>query len=434
MPKQPITHSVKDLPLVAVELGSHSIKAMAAEKVGTDLLRVLAYEESNQLPCVNRGIVEKMNDAGFMINHLLHLLANRLNVSTIPSAYTLIGGRGTTLATVKSKRDLIRRRSLSEQIKNEMKQECIDKIERRNPDVAVFDVLPSYYVLDGVEQDTEPTENQKASVWEIHFNAFVGHREAKDNLRSGFENAKTTIEKTFVRPDVILSAISTGQPDIQENGCAVIDMGAQTTTLTIYKGNQFLLNLVVPQGGWHISRFIEQQAIPFNYAEHIKCTYGKASPRYVEHDSAMVLPSNRADQSTQRVSLTALAEFIEMKEAEILQPVLDALRPYEERLGGVYLTGDACMLDGLVDWLQERTSLPVQYGSHAYLLDRQTDDEFCKPRYTSLIGALIHGSDWRDSHTNLVVPDHKSFTSRVLKATQQEIIYIFSDTKKNNNE
>ena len=199
-------------------------------------------------------------------------------------------------------------------------------------------------------------------------------------------------------------------------------------------GNQFLLNLVVPQGGWHISRFIEQQAIPFNYAEHIKCTYGKASPRYVEHDSAMVLPSNRADQSTQRVSLTALAEFIEMKEAEILQPILDALRPYEERLGGVYLTGDASMLDGLVDWLQERTSLPVQYGSHAYLLDRQTDDEFCKPRYTSLIGALIHGSDWRDSHTNLVVPDHKSFTSRVLKATQQEIIYIFSDTKKNNNE
>lgn len=403
---------------------------MAAEKVGTDMLRVLAYEESNQSPCVNRGMVDQINDAGFMINRVLHLLANRIQVKAIPSAYTLIGGKGMMLAAVKSKRDLIRKRTITEQIKNEMRQECIDKIERHNPGVAVFDVVPSYYVLDGVEQDTEPTDSQKASVWEIHFNAFVGHREARENLLASFENAKTTIEQTFVRPDVILSAITTGQPEIQEQGCAVIDFGAQTTTLTIYKGNQFLHNLVVPQGGWHISRFIEQQGIPFNYAEHIKCTYGYASPRFVERDSAMVLPSNHPDKTTQRVSLTALAEFIEMKQGEILQPVLTALQRYENRLGGVYLTGGASMLNGMPEWLQERTSLPVRYGSHAYLLDRQTDDEFCKPCYTSLIGALIHGSDWRDSHTNLVVRDRKSFASRVLQATQQEIIYIFTDTEK----
>ncbi len=434
MPKQPITHSVKDLPLVAVELGSHSVRAMAAQKVGEDLLRILAYEESNQFPCVNRGMVDQVNDAGFMINHILHLLANRLNVDTIPSAYTLIGGKGMTLAAVRSKRDLVRKRAMTEQIKNEMKKECADKIELKNPDVAVFDLLPSYYVLDDKEQDAEPTDSQKASVWEIHFNAFVGHREAREKLHVSFENAKTTIEQTFVRPDVVLSAITTGHPDMLAQGCAVIDLGAQTTTLTVYKSNQFLHNLVVPQGGWHISRFIEQQGIPFNYAEHIKCTYGKASPRFVEHDSAMVLPSTHPDQTTQRISLTSLAEFIEMKEGEILQPILNVLHTFEGRLGGVYLTGGASLLSGLPEWLQERTSLPVQYGSHAYLLDRQTDDEFCNPRYTSLVGALIHGSDWRDKHTNMVVPDRKSFASRVLRATQQEIIYIFSDSKKPDNE
>ncbi|MCR4665057.1 MAG: hypothetical protein K5660_06800 [Paludibacteraceae bacterium] len=430
MPKQPITHSVRDLPLVAVELGSHSVRAMAAEKVGTDLLRVLAYEESNQFPCVNHGMVNKTNDAGFMINDVLHLLSNRLGVSAIPSAYTLIGGKGMKIAPVKSKRDLVRKRSITEQIKNEMKQECIDKIEHNNPDVAVFDIQPSYYVLDGVEQDNEPTDGQKASVWEIHFNAFVGFRSARDNMRTSFENAKITIEQSFARPDVVISALTTGHTEMLNEGCAVVDFGAQTTTLTIYKGNQFLLNLVVPQGGWHISRFIEQQGVPFNYAEHIKCKYGKASPGYVERDSAMLLPSNNPGQTTQRVSFSSLAEFIEMKLTEILQPVIDALVPYKDRLGGVYLTGGASLMSGLVDWLQERTSLPVQYGSHAFLLDRQTDDEFCNPRYSSLIGALIHGSDWRDSHTSLVVPDRKSFASRVLTATQQKILYVFTDTTK----
>jgi cell division ATPase FtsA len=38
-------------------------------------------------------------------------------------------------------------------------------------------------------------------------------------------------------------------------------LGAQTTTLTVYKGNQYLYNKVVPLGGYDITRDIEQIGI-----------------------------------------------------------------------------------------------------------------------------------------------------------------------------
>ena len=52
--KQKILQSV---PLVAIDLGSHSVRAMAAEMTGQNTLRVLGVEYSNKFECVERGMV-----------------------------------------------------------------------------------------------------------------------------------------------------------------------------------------------------------------------------------------------------------------------------------------------------------------------------------------------------------------------------------------
>ncbi|MBR1922744.1 MAG: rod shape-determining protein [Paludibacteraceae bacterium] len=425
MPKKIITHATTDLPLVAVEVGSNNIRAMAAEKVGEDMLHIIGYEEYVNEPCVDRGVVVRSDDAGFAIDHSLHLLANRIGVETILSAYTLIGGKGMQIIEVRAKRDQIRKKPISEALKQELRKECYDKIEQGNAEAAVFDLVLSYYVLDGVEVDHEVDEKYTAALVEAHYTAFVGYKKGLDKLNESFEHAKISLEKLFVRPDALFSALSAGSNDVLANGCAILDMGAQTTTLTIYKGNQYLLNKVVAQGGWHISRFIEQQGISFEYAEYIKCHFGQASPAYIERDQQMAIPSNRAGEGNTHIKLTELAAYIELKLNEILQPLLAALQPFEERISCLYLTGGASMLNGFPQWLQSQVSIPVKYGSHAYLLDRNTDDEFCKPRYASLVGALIMGADWRDKHPQQVVPDNKSFKSRV-EVAKQSFIDFFS--------
>ena len=78
--KQKILQSI---PLVAVDLGSHNVRAMAAEVTEKGLLRVLGVESSNKFPCMERGVVTIPANAGFMINEVLKLLANRIHVERI---------------------------------------------------------------------------------------------------------------------------------------------------------------------------------------------------------------------------------------------------------------------------------------------------------------------------------------------------------------
>lgn len=79
------------------------------------------------------------------------------------------------------------------------------------------------------------------------------------------------MSNVFVRPECLLSAFATCDGNqVLMDGCAVIDFGAQTTSLTVYKAGQYLINKVVPKGGYHISRMLEQQGMGFATAEVLK--------------------------------------------------------------------------------------------------------------------------------------------------------------------
>ena len=55
---------LQSVPLVAIDLGSDTVRAMAAEMTDEGLLRVLGVECSNKFPCVERGVVTTPTNAG----------------------------------------------------------------------------------------------------------------------------------------------------------------------------------------------------------------------------------------------------------------------------------------------------------------------------------------------------------------------------------
>ena len=63
------------------------------------------------------------------------------------------------------------------------------------------------------------------------------------------------------------------------------------------------------------------------------------------------------------------------------------------------------MLQGMAEYLQQKTSIKVLYGAHDRLLDATTDEQYLEPRYSALVGALILGSDYRGEHKNQLVKE-----------------------------
>lgn len=411
---------LQSVPLVAVDLGSHGVRAMAAEMTTGGLLRILGVETSNKFECVERGIVTNTSDAGFMINEVLKKLSNRVRVEALPSAFVCVGGRTMQVVAVHSTRDQVRRKEIAQPLLDAMEVECKQKIEARNPDVAVLDLVPYFYKLDGVEQEHQPTENQRAALVEAHFIAFVGKKELEQKIVDSFNRSAKRLEHIYVRPDALMNAITTDED--MANGCAILDMGAQTTTLTVYKGNQYLYNKVVPLGGYDITRDIEQIGISLAYAEQLKCKYGYASADMVSTNHRFRLPAPTMPQGEVAVMATEIADIISARLEQMLTPLLDVLNAEASRFRILYVTGGAAMLQGLVEYIQAKTSIPVMYGSHASWLTTDTPDEMCMPTYSSLVGTLLLGADYRNKH-----PEVTTSGEGILDIIKEKTLTIFTD-------
>lgn len=395
------------LPLVAIDLGSDSVRAMAARRIAPDLFQVLGVEERPQKMgnvCVEQGIITQSSNAGYVIAEVLKLLANRIGVDELPTAFISVGGQSMQIVAVHSRRDQARKKEISQELLDGMEQECKEKIESRNPDVAVLGLVPSFFKLDGVEQDDTPSPEQRAALVEAHYIAFYGRKAIDTQLQKAFSQAARSIEHAFVRPETLLSAFATCDGNhVLMDGCAVLDFGAQTTTLTAYKGGQYLLNKVVPKGGYHISRMLEQQGMSFATAERLKKEYGYAAPSYVNRNVRLRVPACPEIGGDMLISATELAEAIELKLQEILAPLMEELKKVEDRISAIYITGGGSMLMGMDEYIQSLTPLKVQYGAHNLLLHRDTEEKYLSPAYTSLVGTILLGQDYRDSHKDQLV-------------------------------
>ena len=74
------------------------------------------------------------------------------------------------------------------------------------------------------------------------------------------------------------------------------------------------------------------------------------------------------------------------------------------------------MLAGMAEYIQSQTPVKVQYGAHNLLLHRDTDEKYLSPQYTSLVGTILLGQDYRDTHKNQPV-QRPNFFERVKEST-----------------
>ena len=78
------------------------------------------------------------------------------------------------------------------------------------------------------------------------------------------------------------------------------------------------------------------------------------------------------------------------------------------------------MLRGIVPFLRKKTSIPVEYGSHAQWLAADTEDEFYQPLYGSLIGTLLLGQMYKDEH-----PDEEPQPKTMLGKLRKDLTDLF---------
>ena len=404
-------------PIVAMNIGSSCVRAIAADwDERHNTFHILGCETSNRHQSVEKGIPTNSSDVGFVLNETWKKLNNRVGRGDLTNIFVCVGGRSLQSVHVEAHRQQ-RRTEIKQKLLNEMIRECSDKIEARTPAAGVLAVVPERWEVDEQDYDEAPLRVIGRDIT-LYATAFVMRKEYCTKMEDSIKRAGLAIYDREIIPDACVTALTTDEE--REQGCAIIDMGAQTTTLTIYKNNRFLLTKVIPLGGYHVTHDIETIGTTHAGAEKLKCRFGTLSLRPDMMDKSIGnIPAAREGEAPLTITYGNLSSIIACRVNEILMPLITEVEK-TEGVKMIYLTGGASMLRGLVPFLKKKTSITIDYGSHAQWLSANTEDEYYQPLYGSLIGTLLLGQVYKEDH-----PDEEPKPKTFIGSFVQEITTLF---------
>lgn len=286
------------------------------------------------------------------------------------------------------------------------------------PEREIVDVIPRQFIVDGYDEITDPRGMIGVRL-EMEGTLITCSKTMLHNILKCVEQAGLTVADICLQP---LAAGTIALSNDEKNlGIALVDIGAGSTTVSVYEDGQLTSTSVIPLGGDNITKDISiGLRTSIEEAENIKQNYGYAYyPDAQEEETfqAAVIGS----ESKKTFNQVELSAIIEAR----LEEIYMFIRRETQRMGhydlpgGYVLTGGSMKLPGSLELAQEVLHQNVRIAIPDYIGVRE-------PQYTSSVGILkfayhnarIQGKDYPTSVTILSQTDQP--TQRIRKTTQKE--------------
>ena len=335
--------------IAAIELSSSKISGIAGKKNSDGRLQVLAYASEDASSFIHKGAIYNIDKTAQALTTIINKLEGQLN-NSIAKVYVGIGGQ--SLRTVKNAVS----RTLDEE--GIISQEVIDAICDENRDVplidmCMLDVAPQEYKIDNnLQVDPVGVAGQHVTG---QFLNIVARAALKKNLEHSFEQARVEIADDLLVAPTALSQVVLTESEMR-SGCALVDFGADTTTILVYKNNILRYLSVLPLGGSNITHDITSLQMEEEDAERLKLQYGDAL--YEEEETETPAVCTLEDGRT--IELALLNNIIGARAEEILANVWNQLQlsGYADKLfSGVIFTGGGANLKNLEKAFQKQSKI-----------------------------------------------------------------------------
>lgn len=335
----------KNQYIVALEIGSSKIVGAIAEKTSAGYLSVKHLQEEKHSNSVRYGIVLNVDNIKSSINRILRTLEGMVD-GRINHIYVGVSGR--SLHSVVT--DINRSVGSTEPITKELIDRIIHEATSspiRNYDTV--DIVPRAYYVDKVE--TPNPVGQFGSSIKIKVNLIVAKPALKLNLNRLGLPAKAYIVTPLAVAEQILSDSD------RELGCMLVDMGAETTTVAIYKNKALLYLNTLPLGGRNLTRDVMNgMSVLEDTAENVKKNINNALD-----------PSNMSNVVIEGVNAREAANYISARTGEIIANINQQLADAgvsSNDIQSIVLIGGGAHLSGLQQKMEEVIKVRVRMGQN----------------------------------------------------------------------
>jgi len=333
--------------IVAIELGSSKITGIAGKKNLDGSIQVLACVKEDSSSCIRKGVVYNIDKTAQCLTNIINRLEKQLKTG-ITQVYVGVGGQ-----SIRSIRNLIAKDLPNGmQVTQDMVIELMD--ENRNmkyPDQQIIDAAAQEYKVDSQFQ-LDPVGIQCNRI-EGNFLNILQRKSFYANLNKCFETAGINIAELYLAPLALADSVLTEAE--RRSGCALVDLGADTTTVSVYSKNILRHLAVIPLGANNITKDIASLQMEESDAEKMKLKYASALTENNDIDNNM---KYSIDQDRQ-VETRKFIEIVEGRLEEIIANVWCQV-PEEfcdKLLGGIILTGGGSNLRDIEKAFQNYTHI-----------------------------------------------------------------------------
>jgi cell division protein FtsA len=400
--------------IASLDIGTHTIKALVIQKRQKDW-EVLAY---NEIPSfgLRKGAVDeaRISEVSKNIQTLMSEVQKDCN-KKIKSVFVNIGGD--RLYVVPSD-GIISVSRADQRISKEDVERVLQATKAINmsKNDEVLDVVPKEFIIDDQKGIKHPVDltgirlEAKVLLLCIFSKHFL-------NLTQSVLNSDLQINDVVPSPLAAARAVLT--PQQKEIGVALIDIGAETTSLAVFEEGDLIHLAVFPIGSNNITKDIAiGLRIDVDTAEDIKKQHGTCI--FNRADKEKKIPKKPSDKKKIEIldksdspdfSKKELADIIEPRVSEILdliQKELKKIGRQESLPGGIVITGGGAKIPKIKELTKDALGIVCEIGIPKQISGIQED-----PAVATVAGLAMEGIDFDEEEGILGVA--KGWSSRFKK-------------------
>jgi len=369
-------------------VGSHKVAVSIGSKteMGFDIIGIGSASSAG----LRKGLVVDIEETVSAITSALEE-AERMAGTTVTEAF--VGINGTHIQCESSKGIIAVSRADGEISESDVLRVIeAAKAMPTVPNKEILHIIPKNFMVDGQGGIKDPVGMSGVRL-EVETQVITASVNAVKNLSRCVNQAGVKINGLVYAPLACSKLLLSKRQ--KEIGVALIDIGSNTTSLTVFEEGDILYTVVLPIGASYITNDIAiGLRTTLDVAEAVKLKYGTANPEKVPERATIDL--NRFDKNEDATAETRyIAEIVEARLNEIFMMVKDELRKIgREGLlpAGAVLTGGGTKTDAVIELAKETLRLPAQLGMPIVEISGMVD-KVEDPIYSTAIGLLIWGSE-----------------------------------------
>ena len=333
--------------IVAIELGSSKMTGIAGKKNLDGSIQVLACIKEDSTSFIRKGVVYNIDKTAQCLTNIVSRLEKQLKTG-ITQVYVGVGGQ-----SIRSIRNVITKDLPNETlVTQDMVIELMDANRNmKYPDQEILDAAVQEYKVDSQYQ-LDPVGIQCSRI-EGNFLNILQRKAFYKNLNKCFETAEINVAEMYLAPLALADSVLTEAE--RRSGCVLVDMGADTTTVSVYSKNILRHLAVIPLGSNNITKDIASLQMEEQDAEKMMLKYGCAYTDNNDIDNNM---KYSIDQDRQ-VEARKFIEIVEGRLEEIIANVwCQVPEEYcDKLLGGIILTGGGANMKDIEKAFQNYTHI-----------------------------------------------------------------------------